>query len=71
MFWFLVPDLAVYGVLLMDWSVYNDSLVRRGEILRDFSVLKSWDREGLRLRNRSVKPNKQQDVIGHYMTEKL
>ena len=29
----------------MDWSVYNDSLVRRGEILLDFSVLKGLDRE--------------------------
>jgi len=29
----------------MDWSVYNDSLVRRGEILPDFSVLDGWDRE--------------------------
>jgi len=29
----------------MDWSVYNDSLVRRGEVLLDFSVLEGWDRE--------------------------
>ena len=28
----------------MVWSVYNDSLVRRGEILLDFSVLKGWNR---------------------------
>jgi len=29
----------------MNWSVYNDSLVRRGEILLDFSALEGWDRE--------------------------
>lgn len=29
----------------MNWSVYNDSLVRRGEILLDFSILEDWDRE--------------------------
>ena len=29
----------------MSWSVYNDSLVRRGEILLDFSMLGDWDRE--------------------------
>ena len=29
----------------MNWSVYNDSLVRRGEILLDFTVLDGWDRE--------------------------
>ena len=29
----------------MNWSVYNDSLVRRGEILQDFTVLNGWNRE--------------------------
>jgi len=29
----------------MNWSVYNDSLVRRGEILLDFSILEDWDSE--------------------------
>jgi IS5 family transposase len=33
----------------MNWSVYNDSLVRRGEILLDFSVLEGWDREVKRM----------------------
>jgi len=33
----------------MDWSVYNDSLVWRGEILLDFSVLDGWDREVKRM----------------------
>ena len=29
----------------MNWSVYNDALVRRGEVLLDFSILDGWDRE--------------------------
>lgn len=29
----------------MNWSKYNDSLVKRGEILLDFSILKGWKRE--------------------------
>lgn len=29
----------------MNWSMYNDSLVRRGEILLDFSILDGRDRE--------------------------
>jgi hypothetical protein len=29
----------------MNWSVYNDSLVRRGETIPDFSILEGWDRE--------------------------
>lgn len=29
----------------MNWGVYNDSLVRRGEILLDFTILDGWDRE--------------------------
>lgn len=32
----------------MNWSIYNDSLVRRGEIL-DFSVLENWDTEVRRM----------------------
>lgn len=29
----------------MEWNVYNDSWVRRGEILLDFSMRDGWDRE--------------------------
>src|SRR6478609_2343495 len=29
----------------MKWSVYNQSLVRRGEILLGFDVIDSWDEE--------------------------
>lgn len=28
-----------------DWAAYNEALVRRGEILLDFTVLKDWGRE--------------------------
>lgn len=33
----------------MNWRVYNDSLVRRGEILLDFTILEGWDREVKRM----------------------
>ena len=29
----------------MNWSVYNQSLVRRGEILIGFDVINNWDKE--------------------------
>ena len=29
----------------MKWSVYNQSLVRRGEILLGFDVIDNWDEE--------------------------
>ena len=29
----------------MIWSVYNQSLVRRGKILIDFDVIDNWDAE--------------------------
>ena len=29
----------------MKWSVYNQSLVRRGEILLGFDVINNWDTE--------------------------
>ena len=29
----------------MNWSVYNQSLVRRGEILIGFDVIDNWDAE--------------------------
>ena len=29
----------------MKWSVYNQSLVRRGEILLGFDVIDNWDTE--------------------------
>ena len=29
----------------MKWSVYNQSLVRRGEILLGFDIIDSWDTE--------------------------
>ena len=29
----------------MKWSVYNQSLVRRGEILLEFDIINNWDAE--------------------------
>ena len=44
--------LAVWRAALMNWSMYNDSLVRRGEVLLDFSVLEGvigWNGGWMRL----------------------
>ena len=30
--------------MVIDWPDYNEELVRRGEILLDLSLLKSWRR---------------------------
>ena len=32
----------------MKWSIYNQSLVRRGEILLGFDVINNWDAEAER-----------------------
>ena len=29
----------------MNWNKYNESLVKRGEVLRDFDVIDNWDNE--------------------------
>jgi hypothetical protein len=30
---------------MIDWPSYNESLVRRGQVLLDFDVLDDWDLE--------------------------
>ena len=30
---------------MIDWPLYNESLVRRGQVLLDFDVLDRWDHE--------------------------
>jgi len=30
---------------MIDWPLYNESLVRRGQVLLDFDVLDGWDHE--------------------------
>ena len=30
---------------MINWHVYNESLVRRGEIILDFDVLDKWNNE--------------------------
>ena len=29
----------------MNWNKYNESLVKRGEVLLDFDVIDNWDKE--------------------------
>jgi hypothetical protein len=38
----------------MNWPTYNQSLVRRGEILIDFDVINNWDRELKEMNNDKV-----------------
>lgn len=35
----------VYRYRVINWHVYNESLVRRGEIILDFDVLDNWNNE--------------------------
>jgi hypothetical protein len=37
-----------------DWSKYNDALVRRGEILFDFSTINNWKQELKKLKKGEV-----------------
>ena len=30
---------------MVSWASYNESLVRRGEIILDFDIINSWDSE--------------------------
>jgi hypothetical protein len=30
---------------MIDWPLYNESLVRRGQVLLDFDILDGWDHE--------------------------
>jgi hypothetical protein len=53
--WF---DLAAFSLLLVialsymvNWRRYNESLVRRGEVMMDFDVIDSWQEELLEKMN--------------------
>ena len=37
---------------IIDWSIYNDGLVKRGEIIFDFDQFKNWDKE-LKIMNKN------------------
>jgi hypothetical protein len=39
------------GLYVVKWSSYNESLVRRGEVILDFDVIDSWDSELKRMNN--------------------
>jgi len=30
---------------VIDWHIYNESLVRRGEVVLDFDVIDNWNNE--------------------------
>ena len=36
---------------MVNWSSYNESLVRRGEVMLDFDVIDSWNSELKRMNN--------------------
>jgi len=37
---------------MIDWSIYNDGLVKRGEILMDYELFRNWDKE-LKMMNKN------------------
>src|SRR5919204_4206047 len=39
---------------MIDWPSYNQSLVRRGQVLLDFDVLEGWDNELVRMNHGKV-----------------
>jgi hypothetical protein len=39
------------GLYVVKWSSYNESLVRRGEVILDFDVIDSWNSELKRMNN--------------------
>jgi hypothetical protein len=43
-----MPEMRRWGKNYVDkrnWAEYNESLVRRGEVLLDFDLLDKWDEE--------------------------
>jgi hypothetical protein len=38
----------------VNWSEYNEKLVRRGEIIIGFDVIESWDKELARMNNDKI-----------------
>jgi hypothetical protein len=34
-----------YNCQLVNWRIYNESLVRRGEVMLDFDVVDGWEEE--------------------------
>ncbi|MCL4344225.1 MAG: hypothetical protein JRN26_01305 [Nitrososphaerota archaeon] len=47
-----MPEMRRWGKNYVDkrnWAEYNESLVRRGEVLLDFDLLDKWDEEVKRM----------------------
>ena len=40
-----------YNCQLVNWRAYNESLVRRGEVMLDFDVVDGWEEEELEKMN--------------------
>ena len=40
-----------YDCQLVNWRAYNESLVRRGEVMLDFDVVDGWEEEELEKMN--------------------
>ena len=49
----------------MNWSVYNQSLVRRGEILIGFDIIDNWDTE-LKQMNKKIKLANHFTILIHF-----
>ena len=44
-----------YDCQLVNWRAYNESLVRRGEVMLDFDVVDGWEEEELEKMNEGRK----------------
>jgi hypothetical protein len=46
--WFDLVEFSLHGItssMMVNWHAYNETLVRRGEIVLDFDVIDNWDNE--------------------------
>src|SRR5919109_4836273 len=46
--------LSWWFIILVNWHSYNESLVRRGEVMLDFDVIDSWEGELTEMNNGKV-----------------
>ena len=47
---------------MVNWRSYNESLVRRGEVVLDFDVIDNWNNELDNNRNRNMNMNNGKEV---------
>jgi hypothetical protein len=53
------------GLYVVKWSSYNESLVRRGEVILDFDVIDSWNSELKRMNNGPVAFHIENRMLGY------